>query len=144
MKIENYNRQFEEEKTVKQPIYSNPHMIYGFKMRLMVYLNGCSKQKGTHMSVFFQLMKGELDDCMEWPFDKRVYFVLIHQDDKNRCYERLSDDAREKVEGSLTSFGKPVTDVNVARGFRDFVTLEKLHADGFIKNDVLYIRNVIE
>ena len=30
-------------------------------------------------------MKGELDDCMEWPFDKRICFPLIYQDDKNRC-----------------------------------------------------------
>ena len=144
MKIENYNRQLEEEKTTGQGIYSNSHMICGFKMRLIVYLNGCGKQTGTHMSVFFQLMKGEFDDCMEWPFDKRVCFVLIHQDDKNRCYKCVFNDAQEKKENALKHFGKPDTDVNVALGFRSFVTLEKLHTDGFIKNDILYIRNVIE
>ena len=116
MKIENYNRQFKEEKTVEQPIYSNSHRICGFRMKLVVYLNGCSKQKGTHTPVFFQLMKGEFDHCMEWPFDERISFVLIHQDDKNRCYKRLTNNALEKRESSLTSFGKPVTDVNVARG----------------------------
>lgn len=134
----------EEEKTTGKPIYSNPRMICGFKMRLKVYLNGCSKLKGTYMSVYFQLMKGEFDDCMEWPFDKRICFTLIHQDEKSRCYNREFDDAREKKETTLGIFGKPDTDVNVAFGFQNFVSLEKLHADGFIKNDVLYIRNVIE
>lgn len=144
MKIENCNRQLEEEKTTGKPIHSNPHMICGFKMRLKVYLNGCSELKGTYMSVYFQLMKGEFDDCMEWPFDKRICFSLIHQDKKSRCYKREFDDAREKKETTLQNFGKPDTDVNVAFGFENFVSLENLHADGFIKNDVLYIRNAIE
>ena len=56
MKIENYNRQFEEEKTAEQPIYSNPHMIYGFKMRLMVYLNGCSEQKVFVVLLFLMVV----------------------------------------------------------------------------------------
>ena len=116
MKIENYNKQLEEAKTTEKSICSNPHIICGFKMRLMVYLNGNGTAKRTHMSVFFQLMKGEFDHCMEWPFDERISFVLIHQDDKNRCYKRLTNNALEKRESSLTSFGKPVTDVNVARG----------------------------
>ena len=143
MKIENYNKQFEEEKRAGQPIYSYPHIICGFKIRLMVYLNGCGKQKGTHMSVFFQQMKGEFDDCMKWPFDKRICFALIHLDDQNRCFRRVVNDAQEKKENTLKHFGKPDTDVNVALGFREFVTLEKLHTDGFIKNNVLYIRNVM-
>ena len=50
-------------------------------------------------------MKREFDHCMEWPFDERICFVLIHQDDKNRCYKRLTNDALEKREISLKSFG---------------------------------------
>ena len=144
MKIENYKRQLEEAKTTEQSIYSNPRIICGYKMRLRIYLNGDVTVKGTHMSVYFQLMKGEFDDCMEWPFNKIITIVLIHPDDKSKCYTLSIYDAQKKNEKSWKNFGKPDTDVNKACRFTKFVTLEKLHADGLIKNDILYIRTAIE
>ena len=143
MKIENINRQLEEAKTSGQSICSDPHLICGFKMRSKVFLNGNGIGKGTHMSVFLQLMKGKFDDCMGWPFDKLATFVLIHQDDKKKCYRRSFNDT-QKQKDTWTSFQKPVTDVNTAVGLQDYITLEKLRADGFIKNDILYIRTFIK
>ena len=66
------------------------------------------------MSVFFQLMKGEFDDCMEWPFNKIITIVLIHPDEKSKFHTLLIDEAqkKKKKEQSLECFGKPDTDVN--------------------------------
>ena len=144
MKIENYNKQLEEAKTTEKSICSNPHIICGFKMRLMVYLNGNGTAKRTHMSVFFQLMKGEFDDCLEWPFNKLISLVLIDPDHKDKCHKLLLYDPQKKFDKKMTYYGKPDTVVNPPWGFAEFVTHEKLHADGFIKNDTLYIRTVIE
>lgn len=92
------------------------------------------------MSVFLQLMKGELDDSIEWPFDKLVTLVIIHQDNENKCFEASFEIApKTKAE----AFQKPVTDYNEVRGFRKFIVLEELHNEGFTKNDTLYIRYVI-
>ena len=87
MKIENYNRKLEEEKISGGKQCSDPNMVQGSKMRLEIYLNGQGNCTGTHLSVYWRLMKGELDDCLEWPFDKMITFVLIHQDNKNKCFE---------------------------------------------------------
>ena len=111
-------------------------------MRLRIDLNGNGKARGTHMSVFFQLMKGGLDDILEWPFDKLVTFVLIHPDDKNKCVKRILEDAVKTKGNPLKSFQKPVTKFNEAFGFQEFISHKKLHAN-FIKNDKLYIRCVI-
>ena len=144
MKIENYNIKREEEKTSGRGLKSHPHMIQGFKMRLLVYLNGPRSSTGTHLSVFFQLMKGELDDCLEWPFEKSVSFVLIHQDNKNKCFKLSMTDALTKKDLSYESFRRPVADSNVALRYDNFISQERLYGDGFIKNDSIHIRCVIE
>ena len=51
---------------------------------------------------------------------------------------------KKKKRAVIGMFGKPDTDVNKGWGFSKFVALEKLHAYGFIKNDILYIRTAIE
>lgn len=142
MKIENYNRKLEEEKTTGGNLFSDPHMIQGFKMRLLIYLNGCGGGEGTHLSLFFQLMKGELDDILKWPFNKTIHFVLIHQDNKNECF-KLSITDTEKAT-TTAYFRKPVTDFNIGFGYIRFISHERLHAGGFIKNDSLYIGCTIE
>ena len=112
-------------------------------MGLSVDLNGQRDAKGTHMSVYFQLMKGEYDDCMEWPFDKLVSVILINQENKNKSLKRAITQTRDKKSNPLSNFERPSTDCNTGYGWKKFITLEDLHAGGYIKNDTLYIQAVI-
>ena len=144
MKIDNYNRKLEEEKTTGGKLCSDPHIIQGFKMRLEINLNGSGDGTGTHLSVYWQLMKGELDDCLEWPFDQFISFVLNYQDNKSKCCKLSITDALENEANPFEYFRKRVTDYNEGWGFASFLSHEALHADGFIKNDRLYIRCIIE
>ena len=138
MKIENYTEKFVEEVANGKNLFSDPHIICGYKMRLIVYLNGYDIGKGTHMSVYIHLMRGELDDVLKWPFDRQVDFVLIHQDNQRKYFKFSLFEAKQ------TCFQKPVSDSNTRRGYAKYITLEKLHADGFIKNDKLYIQCLIK
>ena len=52
-----------------QPFYTDR---YGYKMCGHVYLNVDSIGKGTHLSLFFVLMRGEYDALLEWPFNQKV------------------------------------------------------------------------
>ena len=52
-----------------QPFYTG---CYGFKMCGRVTLNGDGMGKGTHLSLFFVLMRGEYDALLEWPFRQKV------------------------------------------------------------------------
>ena len=58
------------------PFYTHPQ---GYKMCLTVYANGDGKGKGTHVSVFAYLMRGEFDDRLKWPFQGRVVLQLCNQ-----------------------------------------------------------------
>ena len=143
MKIENYTEKFEEEVANGKNLFSDPHIICGYKMRLIVCLNGYDIGKGTHMSVYIQLMRGVLDDVLKWPFDRQVDFVLIHQDNQRKYFKCSLFEAKQNKDNALEFFQKPVSDSNTQRGCAKYITLEKLHADGFIKNDKLYIQCLI-
>ena len=79
------------------PFYTHPQ---GYKMCLSVFANGDGKGKGTHVSVFANLMRGEFDDVLKWPFQGHVVIQLCNQlQDK---YHR----------GHTTDFSK-TTDANV-------------------------------
>ena len=54
-----------------QPFYTSR---FGYKMCARIYLNGDGLGKGTHVSLFFVVMKGDYDDRLPWPFRQKVSF----------------------------------------------------------------------
>ena len=58
------------------PFYTNPRR---YKMCLKVYANGLKKGKGTHVSVYAFLMRGEFDDYLKWPFQGHVTVAMLNQ-----------------------------------------------------------------
>lgn len=41
-------------------------------MCLRIYLNGDGTGRGTHLSLFFVVMKGPHDALLRWPFNQKV------------------------------------------------------------------------
>ena len=58
------------------PFYSH---LQGYKMCLLVNANGHGSVKGTHVSVWVHLMRGEFDDQLKWPFRGEVTIQLLNQ-----------------------------------------------------------------
>ena len=56
--------------------YTHPQ---GYKMCLNVVANGIGDGKGTHVSVFACLMRGEFDQYLKWPFQGSVIIQLCNQ-----------------------------------------------------------------
>ena len=52
-----------------QPFYTEPG---GYKMCLIAYLNGDGAGKGSHLSIYFTIMKGGYDPLLKWPFAAKV------------------------------------------------------------------------
>ena len=44
-----------------------------------MWANGYWKGKGTHVSVFAYLMRGEFDDHLKWPFRGHVTVAILNQ-----------------------------------------------------------------
>ena len=107
---------------------------YGYKLCLRLYILGDGIGKGTHMSLFFVVMRGEFDNILQWPFTYKVTFRLLNQNGGKDIVDGFLPDPMS------SSFKKPKTDMNVASGCPRFVTHIDLHGGGFIVDDTIFIK----
>ena len=68
-------------------------------MCLMVYANGCQDGAGTHVSVFVNIMRGEHDDKLTWPFRGNITIQLVNQNsDQDHVEYTVKFDDRAAIE----------------------------------------------
>ena len=65
---------------------------YGYKMCARIYLNGDGMGRGTHISVFFVVMRGQYDALLRWPFRQKVTFMLMDQDNVEHVIDAFRPD----------------------------------------------------
>ncbi|KFV60595.1 TNF receptor-associated factor 2, partial [Gavia stellata] len=113
---------------------------YGYKVCLRVYLNGDGTGKGTHLSLFFVVMKGDYDALLPWPFRHKVTFMLLDQNNREHIIDAFRPDL------TSASFQRPVNDMNVASGCPMFLPLSKLQSPkyAYVKEDTLFLKCIIE
>ncbi|NXM21073.1 TRAF2 factor, partial [Ploceus nigricollis] len=113
---------------------------YGYKVCLRVYLNGDGSGKGTHMSLFFVVMKGDYDALLPWPFRHKVTFMLLDQNNREHIIDAFRPDL------TSASFQRPVNDMNVASGCPMFLPLAKLQSPkhAYVREDTLFLKCIIE
>ena len=117
------------------PFYS---CRYGYKMRLRLYIMGDGIGKGTHLSLFFVVMRGEFDNILQWPFTHKVTFKLINQSGGRDIVDTFQPDPMS------SSFRKPKLDMNIASGCPRFVSHTELERGGFIVDDTIFIKCMID
>ena len=121
-------------------IYSPPFYTgrNGYKMCIRAYLNGDGTGEGTHLSIFFVLMRGEYDPLLQWPFEHKVSLILVDQDQKKHLVQTFKPNIQS------SSFQKPKSDMNVASGCPEFAKLSILDNPSYVKDDVMYIKAVVD
>ncbi|KAM4697167.1 TNF receptor-associated factor 2 [Rhinophrynus dorsalis] len=118
------------------PFYTNK---YGYKMCLRIYLNGDGTGRGTHLSLFFVVMKGSSDALLRWPFNQKVTLMLLDQNNR----EHVIDAFRPDITSS--SFQRPVSEMNIASGCPLFCPLSKLEAkNSYIREDTIFIKAIVD
>ncbi|XP_041070708.1 TNF receptor-associated factor 3 isoform X2 [Carcharodon carcharias] len=141
-KIRDYTRRKQEAVSGKTlSLYSQPFYTgyFGYKMCARVYLNGDGMGKGTHLSLFFVVMRGEYDALLPWPFKQKVTLMLLDQAPANR---HLGD--AFKPDPNSSSFKKPVGEMNIASGCPLFVAQTVLESGTYIKDDTIFIKVVVD
>ena len=111
---------------------------YGYKLCLRLYILGDGIGKGTHMSLFFVVMRGEFDNILQWPFTHKVTFRLLNQAGGKDITDGFLPDPMS------SSFKKPKTDMNVASGCPRFVSIGDVRSGGFIADDTIFIKAKVE
>ena len=114
------------------PFYTSPH---GYRMCIRTYLNGDGSGKGTHVSVFFVLMRSEHDSLLTYPFKQSVRFTLVNQKNPAASItEAFYPDLKSP------SFNRPEKDMNIASGFPKFACQSVLQDESFTVNNMIYIK----
>ena len=129
----------DKEKLCSPPFYTGQ---YGYKLRAEAFLNGLGQGKGSHLSLYVVIGKGDYDAILPWPFKQNVDFVLIDQDDdiakrQNKVWslscERNSDYFKRPNKSKYLGFGCP-----------KFVSLETLKTRNYIKDQTIFIKIEVE
>ena len=63
----------------------------GYKLQLRVYANGRGSGKGTHLSLYVYLLKGEYDDHLQWPFSANITVQLLNWSEDSSHEQKTID-----------------------------------------------------
>ena len=113
------------------PFYTSCH---GYKMCLRLYMDGDGSGKGTHLSFFLTLMRGEYDALLIWPFGQMVTLTRLDQDRQKDIFQSFRPDP------SSSSFQRPINEMNVASGCPKFAPLSILENPSYVKDDTMFLK----
>ncbi|XP_033844997.1 TNF receptor-associated factor 2 [Periophthalmus magnuspinnatus] len=141
-KITDFSRRKQEAVAGRTPAMFSPAFYsskYGYKMCLRLYLNGDGTGRGTHLSLFFVVMRGKCDALLKWPFSQKVTLMLLDQNNR----EHIIDAFRPDV--TSTSFQRPISEMNIASGCPLFCPLAKLAGKSpYLRDDTIFIKAIVD
>ncbi|XP_064146786.1 TNF receptor-associated factor 2 isoform X6 [Loxodonta africana] len=141
-KITDFARKRQEAVAGRAPAIFSPAFYtsrYGYKMCLRIYLNGDGTGRGTHLSLFFVVMRGPNDALLRWPFNQKVTLMLLDQNNR----EHVIDAFRPDVTSS--SFQRPISDMNIASGCPLFCPVSKMEAkNSYVRDDAIFIKAIVD
>ena len=116
------------------PFYSGPQ---GYKMCLRVHANGHKDGAGTHVSVYAQIIQGEYDDTLTWPYTGTVTYEIINWKDDSNHVKRTADFSGKSVIAG--GYGNQPTgeDSNKGWGHHQALSHNELYGNNsqYINND---------
>ncbi|XP_042334860.1 TNF receptor-associated factor 2 isoform X1 [Sceloporus undulatus] len=141
-KITDFARKRQDAIAGRSPAIFSPAFYtskYGYKMCLRIYLNGDGTGRGTHLSLFFVVMKGPSDALLRWPFNQKVTLMLLDQNNR----EHVIDAFRPDVTSS--SFQRPVSDMNIASGCPLFCPIAKMeNKNSYVREDTIFVKAIVD
>ena len=111
---------------------------YGYKMCARIYLNGAGMGRGTHISVFFVVMRGQYDAILRWPFREKVTFMLLDQDNVEDVIDAFRPDPNS------SSFQRPRRETNIASGCPIFCSLTELSNHAYVRDDTMFLKVIVD
>lgn len=139
-KIDNFQSRWNAAKAevrrsfISPPFFTSPT---GYKMCVKMYLNGDGLGNQTHMSAFFCLMKGHYDALLEWPFKRKVTFLLLDQNDVEHAIKAFRPDP------ASLSFQRPRSEFNIPTGCPLLLAHSELYNREYIKDDTIFLKVLV-
>ena len=137
---------FQKKKKENEDWYSDPvHSHFGgYKMCLNVDANGHDGVKGTHVSMYVYLMRGDNDDNLKWPFKGTIKVSLLNQLENGQHHTMepwsLSDNVPKECSRRVTEGER----AKAGRGYPHFISHHLICKVGktcqYLKDDTLFFR----
>ena len=140
-KISDYARRRNDAVTEQQLSFYSPYLFtsrYGYKLCARLYLNGDGMGRGTHISLFIVVMRGEYDALLRWPFRQKVTFMLLDQDNVEHVIDSFRPDPRS------SSFQRPRSENNIASGCPMFCSLVELNNHAYVRDDTMFVKITVD
>ena len=119
------------------PFYTHPQ---GYKMCLKVFPNGNRSGENTHVSVYINIMKGEFDDRLLWPFRGDLTIRLLRNNSETWYYEKVisfTERIHPRVSGRVVKGDKLIQGF----GIDQFIPQDSLTtSSGYIQDNSLRFR----
>ena len=136
-------RDFEQRKAENDTWYSPSFYTHpqGYRMCLKVCANGRNTSRGTHVSVFVCLMRGEFDNYLKWPFRGDVTIQLLNQIENKGHHEKTLDFADDTPDHCAVRV--TVGERAKSWGWHEFISHRALNYDKncqYLKYDSLHFR----
>ncbi|GFG28519.1 hypothetical protein Cfor_03636 [Coptotermes formosanus] len=100
---------------------------YGYKLRVEVRLNGLGQWTGRHMTASLQVLEGEWDPLLQWPFNQRVTLTLRDQSSPS---DKVNNLVKNLVEGQ---------EKEDPAGLHVFIPHTTLQQHNYVLNDTMFI-----
>ena len=119
------------------PFYTHPQ---GYKMCLKIFPNGNRSGENTHVSVYINIMKGEFDDRLLWPFRGDLTIRLLRNNSETWYYEKVisfTERIHPRVSGRVVKGDKLIQGF----GIDQFISQDSLTtSSGYIQDNSLRFR----
>ena len=140
-KISNFAQQRQDAVSGRRTSFYSPSFYtsrYGYKMCARIYLNGDGMGRGTHISLFFVLIRSEYDALLRWPFRQKVTMMILDQDNVEHVIDAFRPDPNS------SSFQRPRREMNIASGCPLFCPLTEFEKHGYVRDDVMFIKVIVD
>ena len=143
-KIENYSKRKRDAMNGDSvSVYSSSFYVgrYGYRMRARVYLNGDGRGRGTHLSFFITIVRGEYDNVLKWPYAQKTTLMLLDQTGKGI---HVVDSFLPN--GTTDCFKKPETSMNLSSGTPLFAAQKVIEAPNspYKKDDTILLKVIVD
>lgn len=126
--------------------FSKPFFLepYGYKMCVVICPNGNPVQN-THLSVFVYLLRSSNDDLLPWPFQQKVVFILVDQQDDPTQRKNIKAAISLKNMPSLkqSAFAKPKKSSYMNTkgfGYNNFISHVDLKKRLYIRDNAILVQ----